>query len=93
MVARYGKENLTRLAADCHFGPGTATRLKEQRTSVGLDVIDQIAVAFQVDPWQLLVPGMNPSNPPVLRQANDAERELYKRLLQVAKDLSSLDPK
>ena len=93
MVARYGKENLTRLAADCRFGPGTATRIKEQKTSVGLDVIEQIAAAFQVEPWQLLVPGMSPSNPPVLREANSAERELYERLLQAAKDLSRLGPK
>lgn len=93
MVARYGKENLTRLATECRIGPGTATRIKEQRTSVGLDVLEQIAGTFHVEPWQLLVPGMDPSNPPVLRQANAAERELYERLLQAAKDLSKLNPK
>lgn len=93
MDARYGKENLTRLAADAKIGPGTATRIKEQKTSVGLDVLEQIGQAFGVEPWQLLVPGMNPSNPPVLREINGAERELYERLLQAAKDLSKLDRK
>lgn len=92
MDARYGKENLTRLAADAKIGPGTATRIKEQRTSIGLDVLEQIAQAFGIEPWQLLVPGMDASNPPVLRVANNAERELYERLLKAAKDLSKLDP-
>ena len=91
MDARYGKENLTRLAADAKIGPGTATRIKEQKTSVGLDVLEQIAKAFGVEPWQLLVPGMDATNPPVLRHANSAERALYERLLQTARDLSKLD--
>lgn len=66
MVARYGKENLTRLAADAKVGPGTSTRIKEQETSVGTDKLDLIAKAFGIQTWQLLVPGLDPDALPVL---------------------------
>lgn len=56
MVQRYGKENLTRLSADAGIGPGTSTRIKEQATSVGTDVIEAVAKALKVEPWQLLQP-------------------------------------
>lgn len=39
MRHRYGRENLTRLANDCKLGPGTASRIKAQETSVGIDVL------------------------------------------------------
>lgn len=58
MKAHYGAENLNRLARDAKLGPATVTRIKEMKTSVGLDVIAKIAIFFKVDPWQLLVPGM-----------------------------------
>lgn len=40
MVKNYGRENLNRLAREAKIGPGTASRLKAQETSVGLDTID-----------------------------------------------------
>ena len=46
MVAKYGKENLTRLANDSGAGPGTMTRIKEMKTSVGMDVLEKIAKVF-----------------------------------------------
>lgn len=60
MTARYGKPNLTRLAADAKIGPGTASRIKQHETSVGLEVVEAIAKAFKVQPWQLLTPNFQP---------------------------------
>ena len=80
MRHKYGRENLTRLAADCGLGPGTATRIKEQRTSIGLDVMERIAAKFGIDPWQLLVPGLEADNPPVVANANTAHQQLISRL-------------
>lgn len=66
MTERYGKENLTRLAADARVGPGTVTRIKDQQTSVGADVIDRIAAALKVQAWQLLMPdGVTTAEPSV----------------------------
>lgn len=85
MREHYGKENLTRLAKDCCLGPATITRIKEQKTSVGLEVIEQIAARFHIDPWQLMVPGMDPKSPPVLQPINDRERKLYESIMSAAK--------
>lgn len=54
MERAYGSENLTRLARDTHIGPGSASRIKAQETSVGVDVLEKIAEKFEVQPWQLL---------------------------------------
>jgi hypothetical protein len=56
MEEKWGGENLTRLAREGKLGPGTAQRLKEQKTSVGLDIVQKIACLFKVAPHQLLVP-------------------------------------
>jgi hypothetical protein len=66
MVEKYGHENLTALARDAGFGPGTSTRLKDQKTSAGIDVIEKLAALFDLSPWQLLVPNLNAKDPPKL---------------------------
>jgi hypothetical protein len=87
MKKHYGKENLTKLAKDCDFGPGTSSRLKEQKTSVGLDVLDKIADTFNVQAWQLMVPGFDPDNPPTLQPLSERERLLYEQFKRVAKEI------
>lgn len=86
MQKHYGGENLSRLARECKFGPGTATRLKEQETSVGLEIVEKISAKFGVEPWQLLVPGFNPDNVPTLQPLSEREAELYRRWREVTKD-------
>lgn len=72
MKSRYGGENLTRLAADAKVGPGTVTRIKEQETSIGIDLIAKVARVFKLDPWQLLVPDLDPKRAPSLQQEHDS---------------------
>jgi transcriptional regulator with XRE-family HTH domain len=72
MHARYGRENLTKLASDAKIGPATASRIKQHETSVGIDVVESIAKAFKVDAWQLLVPGFDAAEPPVLATQADS---------------------
>lgn len=91
MRKHYGGENLTRLAKECKFGPGTSTRLKEQKTSVGVDVIDKIASKFGLQTWQLLVPGFDPEHIPTLQPLSEKEAELYKRWKEVAKEIIATD--
>lgn len=66
MCKKYGKENLTRLATEAKIGPGSATRIKDRQTSVGLDVLDSVASALGVEPWQLMVPELDPEALPAL---------------------------
>jgi hypothetical protein len=56
MLDAWGAENLNKLARDAHFGPATASRIKEQKTSVGVDVVEKVARLFKVPPAALLLP-------------------------------------
>lgn len=66
MIKHYGKVNLTKFAEQIKSGPGTATRIKEQRTSVGIEILDNIAAEFHLQTWQLLVPAVDLENLPTL---------------------------
>lgn len=85
MEHHWGGENLTRLAREAKIGPGSATRLKQQQTSVGVELVEKIAATFGLETWQLLVPGFDPKSPPTLLPMSEAERALYTRLLQAAR--------
>lgn len=76
MSYHWGRESLNRLAREACIGPGTATRIKDQRTSVGVDTLDKVAKAFDLHAWQLLMPNLDPSNPPVAT-LTEAEKRLY----------------
>jgi transcriptional regulator with XRE-family HTH domain len=56
MVEKYGEENLNRLARDAKIGVASVARIKEQKTSVGLDILEAIAKFFKLPPSQLLIP-------------------------------------
>jgi hypothetical protein len=84
MRHHWGEENLTRLSREAKIGPGTCTRIKEQETSVGLDVLEKVAAAFDLQAWHLLTPNLDPTNPPVI-YLNRREAELYDRLRDAAK--------
>lgn len=87
MKHKYGKENLTRLANDSGCGPGTVSRIKAQQTSVGLDVLEKVAGVFDLQPWHLLTPDLDPENPPVI-WLNREERALYARLKVIAAEVA-----
>lgn len=48
------------------FANGTAQRILDDETSIGIDVIEALATAFGVQPWQLMTKGLNPGSPPAL---------------------------
>lgn len=85
MNQHYGDENLLRFSKDVGVGIATVQRIKDQETSIGLNVLDKIAAKFNTSAWQLLVPGFDPNNKPALRPVSDRERELYDRIMLAAK--------
>lgn len=52
-----------------------------------LETLDRIAEAFHVQTWQLLMPGLDPKNLPVVQPVSEKERALYERFKEVAKEL------
>lgn len=89
MIKHWGDENLNRLARECKIGPGTAMRIKEQKTSVGLETLEKIAENFNLAVWQILVPGMDPENPPALQPVSPVERKLYEKIMAAAKTIAA----
>ena len=62
----------------------------EENENTRIDTIAKIAKAYGLEPWMLLVPGMNPDNPPVLQPVTQAERALYAQLQSTIKDLAKI---
>jgi hypothetical protein len=58
----------------------TVGRVLKAAVSVQIDTVQAIAAAFDVQPYQLLVPGLNPRNPQVLRALSPEEENLYRAL-------------
>ncbi len=55
------------------------------RTKLGLhaprlDTVEALARVTGFEPWQLLIPWFDPSNPPIIPALTEEERALYKRL-------------
>ena len=53
-----------------------------------IETVDRIAKAYGLEPWQLLVAGMDPANAPVLQTVSSEESALYERLRIAAQDLA-----
>lgn len=82
-------ENINLLARKAKIGVGTAQRIKDRETSVGLDIVDRVAGVFGLQAWQILLPNLNPKNVPVT-MISDAEKRLYERYDKVKTMLESV---
>lgn len=91
MKARYEGENISQFAKDTGIGLATVARIKEAKTSVGLDVIERIADKFDLQPWQLLVPNFDPANPPVLARGGLSE-EQWSKVVIAAQTIAQYGP-
>ena len=65
----------------------TLDRIMKGKMSPTLERIEHIARKLGLEAWQLLMPGLDPDNPPVFVMT-DAERDLYKRLAEAAGDIA-----
>lgn len=68
------------LAKKSGVGQNTISRILSKGENVRLETLSKIARAYDLDSWQLLVPGMDPRNPPVLQPVSNEERELWNRI-------------
>ena len=85
--------NLRRLIADSQMSVNawakdhglvqtTLARLCRGEMNPTLSILQEIAAAANLEVWQLLVPDLDPRNPPVLRTPNGPEAEFYRRIAE-----------
>lgn len=82
-----GPNNPTALGKKAGVGQATVERiLSDEGVNARIETIEKIASVYGLEAWQLLVPGMNPGNPPVLVPISKAERALYESLRAAMKE-------
>lgn len=69
---------------------GTVHRIKQAEVSVGVDHLEGLSRAFDLEVWQLFVPHIEPSNPPMLAAVSDKQMALLEKIKQYAKDINNL---
>lgn len=74
----------------CGIAQSTIGRIIRKTTAADVDTISAIAGVFHLMAWQLLAPPFEPSNPPVLNQVSEKERQLYERLKTIFQEGNSL---
>lgn len=73
-------------------GQATRTTLRGMRDGtryVQLDTLEAVATAFDIQPWALLLPDLDPANPPI-KPVSKTEAQLYQRMSKVARDYEQL---
>jgi len=77
-----------RLAAASKVAQTSVGRILRGQQSPTLDMVHKIAAAFGLEPWQLLVPELEPDNPPITKQIDERQQELLKRFRVAAQELA-----
>lgn len=67
----------------------TIRGMREGTRDVGIDTLQAVAEVFEIQAWTLLVPHLDPSNPPT-KPMSKTEVQLYKRLGRVAREYEQL---
>jgi hypothetical protein len=81
LKSKLGPTNPTALGKAAGVGQATIDRiLSAEGVDARIETLAKIAKVYELESWQLLVAGMNPSNPPVLLPVSKAERALYDSL-------------
>lgn len=78
MLYHWNEVNISRLGREVK-SQGGAQRVLSGKVSIGVDLLEKTARVFDLQPWHLLVPKLNPKNPPTLI-VSEAELRLYQAL-------------
>lgn len=84
MLHAWGEENLTKLGREAHVSAATVQRIRAGTHGAGIDILEKIARVFGIQPWQLLVPNLDPASLPALL-ASAADRAVYDNLMAAIK--------
>lgn len=76
------------------IGKTTLGQILNKKTPVNIDYVEILAKVFGLAPWQMLVPGLRPENPQILRSTGPEEDALYSKLDElriIAKQIGALE--
>lgn len=60
----------------------TVQRALSEKAGISLDVLEALATALDVLPYQMLLPDLDPLNPQIVPALTERERALYDRLIK-----------
>ena len=86
MEASLDMRSQAALGKKCGIDQRTVGRILNEEHSPQLKQIEALASAFGLLSWQLLVPGLDPKNPPVC-ELTRVEKELYDKLRRLVTQL------
>lgn len=86
-MEKKGEPNQSDLARASGANQRTVGRILAREQSPTVEMLETIARAFGLHAWQLLIPGLDPANPPVVVMS-EAERQFYRRL----EELRAVEP-
>jgi transcriptional regulator with XRE-family HTH domain len=72
--------NQTKFAIRCGLLQRAYGRIENGESMAHLEMLEQVAKKNDLEVWQLLVPGFNPSNLPLLKLADEAEQKFYEKI-------------
>ena len=70
------------LAKKAGISLSSVQRVLSASAGASIDTIENLALALDVSPYQLIIPDLNISNPQVVNGASAAEKRLYARQLK-----------
>jgi hypothetical protein len=87
MGAHLGLSTFPKIVAAGGPSNGTLDRIRRMESGASIDQLDTLAKVFGLEPWQLLVPDLDPTNPPMLAHVTQRQLEMLERIKQAAKEL------
>ena len=77
------------LAKRAGVSMSTVARIRKAQVGGSIDVLDAIAKCYGLQAWQLMMPNLDPTNPPVFCMTA-TEQALYRRMKSSAAEFASL---
>lgn len=70
------------------LGHGTVHRTRKGTHAIKIDNLQAIAKVFGLKAWQMLIPNIEPGNPPMLKALSPTEAKLYEDLQKLAAEIT-----
>lgn len=91
MASRPALDTLPKIAKAGGPSNGTLDRIRRKAAGCSIDQLAALAAVFDLHPWQLLVPNLEPNNAPILVGAGgDAERQLWSKFNSLVSEIADL---